>query len=71
MLTPVFCLVVWLIQDSKQLSPEEREKAYNLLISTPGLSYAVETRTNRQIDEMNILQVKGRSVTCTGRAVLF
>ncbi|PHJ24424.1 ribonuclease hii [Cystoisospora suis] len=44
------------VYDSKQLSAEEREKAYNLLVSTPGLSYAVETRTNRQIDEMNILQ---------------
>lgn len=51
----------WFIQDSKQLSAEEREKAYDLLVSTPGLSYAVETRTNRQIDEMNILQVMALS----------
>lgn len=44
------------IDDSKKLREEERERLFEVLVSTPGVSYAVYIVEARTIDEVNILQ---------------
>lgn len=45
-----------LIRDSKQLTAQQREKAYNQLINLPGVSYGIGQASAEEIDSLNIIQ---------------
>lgn len=44
------------VKDSKQLSEKQRERAFQLLTTFPGVLYAIESVSEQVIDEINILQ---------------
>ncbi len=44
------------IDDSKQLTPEERKKFYQTLMASPGVAYGIGTVDAFIIDQINILQ---------------
>ncbi|HWN95258.1 MAG TPA: ribonuclease HII [Methylomirabilota bacterium] len=53
---------LWGLNDSKQLSPEERDFFFARLTSFPEISYAVAWSDNTLIDEINILQATFRAM---------
>jgi ribonuclease HII len=50
------------VNDSKQLSPETREKLFNELTSRPEIQFAVAHVDVQTIDEINILQASHRAM---------
>jgi len=46
----------WEIDDSKKLSPKQRDRAYHALLANPNVIYAIEVLPRELIDEINILQ---------------
>ncbi|KAL3695649.1 hypothetical protein R1sor_009725 [Riccia sorocarpa] len=44
------------IDDSKKINEDKREELYNVITSTPGVSYAVHVVDAATVDEINILQ---------------
>lgn len=53
---------LWGLNDSKQLTPEEREVFFSKLISFPEVGYAIALSDNTIIDEINILQATFRAM---------
>ena len=53
---------LWGLNDSKQLTPEERDVFFAKLTSFPGISYAIAWSDNTLIDEINILQATFRAM---------
>lgn len=53
---------LWGLNDSKQLSPEERDLFFARLTSFPEICYAVAWSDNTLIDEINILQATFRAM---------
>jgi ribonuclease HII len=53
---------LWGLNDSKQLTPEERETFFTKLISFPEIAYAVAWSDNTIVDEINILQATFRAM---------
>ena len=50
------------LNDSKQLTPEERDKFFTRLISFPEVNYAIAWSDHLLIDEINILQATFRAM---------
>lgn len=50
------------LNDSKQLTPDEREDFYRLIVETPGIRYAVAEADHVVIDAINILQATYRAM---------
>ena len=53
---------LWGLNDSKQLTPEEREVYFSKLISFPEVAYGIAWSDNTIIDEINILQATFRAM---------
>ncbi|KAL2642251.1 hypothetical protein R1flu_009838 [Riccia fluitans] len=51
------------IDDSKKINEAKREELYNVITSTPGVSYAVHVVDAAIIDEINILQATMQAMT--------
>jgi ribonuclease HII len=50
------------LNDSKQLTPEEREKFYDRIVAHPGIRYAIATVDVEMIDRINIRQAAWRAM---------
>jgi ribonuclease HII len=53
---------LWGLNDSKQLTPEERASYFQKLTARPEVSYAIAWSDNMLIDEINILQATFRAM---------
>ncbi|KAJ7530007.1 hypothetical protein O6H91_15G075000 [Diphasiastrum complanatum] len=51
------------INDSKKLNQGRREELYNMIVSTPGVAYAVHVIDAAMIDQINILQATMLAMT--------
>jgi ribonuclease HII len=58
-----------MLDDSKQLTPEERERAYGALRDSDAITIGVGAASAREIDRINVLQANFRAMVRAVRAL--